>query len=183
MDDPCEYLGCDNGECTSHNAVLYCQCFDGYVGEKCGKTWWRNQMEAFSALLALCGGNSPVTGEFPAQRPVTPSFDVFFDLYINKRLSKQSWDWWFETPSCPLCRHWARCLSLSWVTSGCARPITSRLLRRPGPVFLSLARSKLRLWSANHRTGYFINLACDWLSIVWAYSEKETENEPQTPYY
>ena len=35
--------------------------------------------------------------------------------------------------------------------------------------FLSLARSKLRLCSANHRAGYFSNLACDWLSIVWAY--------------
>ena len=36
-------------------------------------------------------------GEFPAQRPVTWSFDVFFDLRLNKRLSKQSWGWWFET--------------------------------------------------------------------------------------
>ena len=36
-------------------------------------TWWRHQMETFSALLALCAGNSPVTGEFPAQRPVTRS--------------------------------------------------------------------------------------------------------------
>ena len=39
-------------------------------------TWWRQQMETFSALLALCEGNSPVTGEFSAQRPVTRSFDV-----------------------------------------------------------------------------------------------------------
>ena len=64
--------------------------------------WWRYQMETFSALLALCAGNSPVTGEFPAQRPVTRSFNVFFDLRLNKRLSKQSWGWWFETPSRPL---------------------------------------------------------------------------------
>ena len=48
-------------------------------------------METFSALLALCAGNSPVSGEFPAQRPVTHSFDVFFDLRPNKQLSKQSW--------------------------------------------------------------------------------------------
>ena len=47
----------------------------------------------------------PGLGEFPAQRPVTRSFDVFFDLYLNKRLSKQSWGWWFETLSCPLWRH------------------------------------------------------------------------------
>ena len=53
----------------------------------------------FSALLAICAGNSPVPGEFPARRPVTRSFDVFFDLHPNKRLSKQWWGWWFETPS------------------------------------------------------------------------------------
>ena len=50
-------------------------------------------MEAFSALLALSAGNSPVTGEvtgeFHAQSPVTRSFDVIFDLRLNKRLSKQ----------------------------------------------------------------------------------------------
>ena len=46
-------------------------------------------MEAFSALLAICAGNSPIPGEFPEQRPVTRSFDVFFDLRLNKRLSKQ----------------------------------------------------------------------------------------------
>ena len=50
--------------------------------------WWRHQMEAFSAILALCAGNSPVTRDFPSQRPVTRSFDAFFDLRLNKRLSK-----------------------------------------------------------------------------------------------
>ena len=69
------------------------------------QAWWRHQMETFSALLAICAGNSPVSGEFPAQRPVTRSFDVFFDLCPNKRLSKQSWGWWFETPSGSLWRH------------------------------------------------------------------------------
>ena len=44
-------------------------------------------------------------GEFPTQRPVTRSFDVFSDLRLNKRLSKQPWGWWFETLSCPLWRH------------------------------------------------------------------------------
>ena len=53
-------------------------------------SWWRHQMEAFSASLAICAGNSPVTGEFLAQRPVTRSFGVFFDLLLIKRLSKQS---------------------------------------------------------------------------------------------
>ena len=44
--------------------------------------------------------------------------------------------------------------------------------------FLSLARSKLRLCSANHRLGYWCNLLCDWTGTAWAYSEQETENGP-----
>ena len=72
----------------------------------CSKdSWWRHQMETFSALLALCAWNPPATGEFPSQRPVTRSFDVSFDLSLNKPLSKQSWGWWFETPSYSLWRH------------------------------------------------------------------------------
>ena len=68
-------------------------------------SWWRHQMETFSALLAICVGNSPVSGEFPAQSPVTQSFDAFFDLRLNKQLSKRSWGWWFETLPRPLWRH------------------------------------------------------------------------------
>ena len=49
-------------------------------------------METFSALLALCAGNSPVTGEFPTQRPVMQSFDVSFDLHLNKQFSCESGD-------------------------------------------------------------------------------------------
>ena len=51
----------------------------------------------FRVTGSLCG---EFTGEFPAQRPVTQSFDVFLHLYLNKRLSKQSWSLWFKTPSC-----------------------------------------------------------------------------------
>ena len=61
-------------------------------------------MGTFSALLALCAGNSPVTGEFPAQRPVTRSFEVSFDLCLNNLLSKQTGGWRFETPSRSLWR-------------------------------------------------------------------------------
>ena len=68
-------------------------------------TWWRHQMETFSTLLDIYAGNLPVTGEFLEQRPATCSFDVFFDLRPNKRLSKQSWGWWFETPLRPLWRY------------------------------------------------------------------------------
>ena len=63
--------------CLGLNVLTHTQWYD--------VPWWRHQMEAFSALLAICAGNSPVTGEFHAQRPVTRSFDVFFDLLLNKR--------------------------------------------------------------------------------------------------
>ena len=66
-------------------------------------SWWCHQMETFSALLALFAGNSLVTGEFPSQRPVTWSIDVFFDRCLNKCLSKQSLGWWFEMLSHSLC--------------------------------------------------------------------------------
>ena len=90
-------------------------------------SWWRYQMETFSALLAYCDGNSPVSGEFPSQRPVTRSFDVFFDLRLNKTLSKQAWGWWCETLSRQLWRHcndviiewpyhWFRCPIIHWPT-------------------------------------------------------------------
>ena len=68
-------------------------------------TWWRHQMETFTALLARCEGNPSVTGGFPSQRPVTRSFCVFFGLRMKKRLSKQSRRRWFQTPFCSLCRH------------------------------------------------------------------------------
>ena len=61
--------------------------------------------ETFSALLAICAGNPSVPGEFPAQRPVTRSFGVFFDLRLNKRLSKQSRGWCFKTLPRPLWHH------------------------------------------------------------------------------
>ena len=82
-------------------------------------TWWHHDLETLSyywpttassngnifRVTGLLCGNSPVTGEFPTQRPAARSFDVFFDLHLYKRLSKQWWGWWFETPSRPLWRH------------------------------------------------------------------------------
>ena len=70
------------------------------------QSWWRHQVETFSVLLALCVGNSLVTGEFPSQRPVMRSFYVFFGLRTNKRLSKQSRCRWFEMPLQSL---WCHC--------------------------------------------------------------------------
>ena len=81
-------------------------------------TWRHHQMETISVLLALCAGNSPVTGEFPTQRPVTRSFDVFFDLRLNKRLSKQSWGWWFEMPSRSFWCH-SNVDAAMWIWIGC----------------------------------------------------------------
>ena len=55
------------------------------------------QTESFLDMMTSSNGNifrvtghlCGVPGEFPTQRPVTRSFDVFFDLHPNKRLSKQ----------------------------------------------------------------------------------------------
>ena len=80
-------------------------CSSGYCGTALITAWWRHQMEIFSALLALCGGNPPVTGRFPSQRPVTRIFDVSFGLLLNKRLSKQSRRRWIEMPSRSSWRH------------------------------------------------------------------------------
>ena len=57
-------------------------------------------------VTGLSCGEFTGPGEFPAQRPVTRSFDVFFDLRLNKQLSKQPWGWWFETPPWSL---WRQC--------------------------------------------------------------------------
>ena len=62
-------------------------------------------METFSAFLAFCAENSLVTGEFPAQRPVTWGFDIIFDLRLNQQLGKHWRCRWFEAPSCSLWHH------------------------------------------------------------------------------
>ena len=62
-------------------------------------TWWRHQMETFSVLFQWSSVNTP------HKRPMTRSFDVCFDLRMNKPLSKPSWGWWFETHSRSLWRH------------------------------------------------------------------------------
>ena len=63
-------------------------------------------MGTFPVLLTLRAGYSQVTGEFPSQRPIPRSFDVFFDLQLNKRLSKHSRRRWLDTPSCSSLRHY-----------------------------------------------------------------------------
>ena len=78
----------------------------------------------------------PITSEFPTHRPVTRSFDVFFDLRLNKRLSKQLWGWWFETPSCPSWRHCnARTVGVAERTGGITdRQTTERRTGKVNPI-------------------------------------------------
>ena len=52
----------------------------------------------------LCGEFTG-PGDFAHKGQRRGAFDVLFDLRLNKRLSKQSWGWWFETQSRPLWRH------------------------------------------------------------------------------
>ena len=119
--------------------------------------WWRHQMETFSALLAICAGNSPLTGEFPTQRPVTGSFDIFFDQRLNKRLSKQWWGWWFETPSRPVWRHsngeqWFCIFLLNNTHLKSQSPLVSRLWVQS---ILCASRSKIYNYSGS--VGHFFN--------------------------
>ena len=88
------------------------QTWSAYRAARCSWIYMMTSSNGnISALLAMCLRNSPVTGEFPAQRPVTRSFDVFFDLRLNKWLNKQSLGWCFATPSRPL---WRRCIENTW---------------------------------------------------------------------
>ena len=129
-------------------------------------TWWRHQMETFSALLAICAGNSPVPGEFPAQRPVTRSFDVFFDMRLNKRLSKQSWGWWFETLSRPLWRH---CNVIVYVCS------TSHTLWVDGALSLRIvSEDEPTKWTFDTITTSSLrrNAVVAWFNVIPIYREK-----------
>ena len=113
-------------------------------------SWWCHQMETFSLLLALCEGNPLVTGVFLSQRPVTRSFDVFFDLRLNKWLSKQSRHRWLETPARSLWRHCngqliSRVLSSSshqQTHTGCVKYACFSVLYLPNVIFLLLCGPK-----------------------------------------
>ena len=69
-------------------------------------SWWRHQRAIFSRNWHFVRGIHRVTGGFPSQRPVTRSFDVLFDLRLNKRLCKQWKRRWFEKTPCSL---WCHC--------------------------------------------------------------------------
>ena len=100
---------------------------------------WRRQIETFSELLVLCAENSPVTGELPSQRPVTRSFDIFFDLRLNRRSSKYSIRRWFETLSLSIMtslqcdEFWPWC---EWGRSGLQFRLTSSFISTAIPILL-----------------------------------------------
>ena len=94
-------------------------------------SWWRHQMETFSASLALCAGNSPVPVNSPHKGQWRGALIFFFDLRLNKRLSKQPRGWWFEMPSWSL---WRQCnvmtVTSQWAPCRHLDCLPSRLFRR-----------------------------------------------------
>ena len=85
--------------------------YGGFVGMEPIWAWWPldRMMTSLNGNIFRVTGplwrQPPTTGEFPSQRPVTRSFDVFFDVDLNRRLTKQTRRRWFETPSRSLWRH------------------------------------------------------------------------------
>ena len=133
--------------------------------------WWRHHMKTFSALLAICAGNSPVTGEFPAQRPVKRDVGVFFDLRLTRRLSKQWRSWWFETPSCQLWRHCNEILHYLWEKKNLSKIMKLHCFRPPHlsltPLFNAVYLMDLVLYI------YIYIYICRVRWLMWHYSHKQ----------
>ena len=118
----------------------------------------------------------PLTGEFPTQRPVTRGLDVSFDLHLNKRLSKPSWGWRFETPSRPLWRHCNRASQSQGLSNWLS---LQRLVTQSFDVLFHLrlnkrlSRPTRRRWFETpsrsiwrHRNGFFNNATFRQLSLT-----------------
>ena len=132
-------------------------------------SWWRHRMETFSALLAICAGNSLVPSEFRTQSPVTRSFDVYFDLRPNKRLSKQPWGWWFETPSWSLWRQWNE--SKSWSKRTLQSQVTT--CRGPNLSFTEPAGSLILIMGIPIMVRrFYITWWCHWCPTAWRQATK-----------
>ena len=108
----------------------------------------------FRVTGPLCGEFTG-PGEFPTQRPVTQSFDVFFDLRLNKWLSKKSWGWWFQTLSHPISRQCNGCRArICWggaTIQHCARRSRNTQRNRIGVTFCPMKAPGLR-WGKNNRS-------------------------------
>ena len=118
----------------------------------------------FLRCWSLCEGNPPVTGGFPSQRPVTRRFDVFFDLRLNKCLSRQSRRRLFETSSRSL---WRQCnaevVAQQWLLSS-----KSRFHRSIQLWFFKLF-SSIPTWICHRQrpnTEYLINNSNGYRSVV-----------------
>ena len=93
---PCLLLGPSDTVPASINIIFVLQDVNAY-----------NMMTSSNGrIFRDTGPLWEVTGEFPSQRPVTRSLNIFFDLHPNKPMDKQSWGWWFETPSRSSWRHY-----------------------------------------------------------------------------
>ena len=109
-------------------------------------------------LTGLCAGNSTVTGEFPAQRASNgENVSIWWRHHESTPEDTLRQKIYTVTMVNILPRCWC-----AWFAGFPSSP-------KYGPVFCDLL-------GCHHRAGYFSNLACDWLSIIWTYSEQETEN-------
>ena len=113
----------------------------------------------FPHYWPFCAGNSPVTGEFPAERPVMRSFDVSFDLRLNQQMSKQWRHRWFETPSRLLWRN-CNCREFSHRTA----LLQVEEMSSSKTQFLSISTTKYRILSKIERNLIPGNINCD---VIW----------------
>ena len=137
-------------------------------------SWCSHKMDTFSALLAICAGNSPVTGKFPMQRPVTRNFDVFFDLC----LSKQWWGWWFEMPLCPSWCHWCSDKPLT----GLALNLVGEPIRVGvgGHFLLNSYHFLASVWLSSFH-GLQLNSWWDWPQTWWVKSLRNSSDLSDAP--
>ena len=105
-----KYVPCDlvDAMATLIQILVWPRTVDRIIWSNNGMLYWHIYMSLGLKQFMMTSSNGnifrwPVNS--PHKWPVTRSFDVFFDLRLNKHLSKQSWGWWFETLSRPLWRH------------------------------------------------------------------------------
>ena len=97
----------------SHKRLVMVKYFHVLTSSYLLWLWWRHQMETFSALLALCEGNHRSLADSPyKKKPVMRSFDVFFDLRLNKRWTDNRDSSDYYTPSRSL---WHHCNVMTYV--------------------------------------------------------------------
>ena len=154
-----------------------------------GSIWRQNTLQLLTKIATGSQKNIPRFKARHFHRLLFISVLRKYHIYI---LQSMSLVWFYacqrlgpyraDCPFCLLCcvgRMMVLDDAMCIIITHCRPPSTICLNNRAR--FLSLARSKLRLCSANHRPGYWSNLSCDWPSTAWDYSEQEPENEPWWP--